>query len=103
MKKIATIGLFSCVAMLAGCATPYSGGIIYNDYDRPMSVRDNATDCAKRGESSMVNILGYFAVGDASVSEAKKGAGITKVGSVDTNFTSLLGIFAKTTTIVCGE
>lgn len=103
MKKLATIALIASAATLTGCATPYSGGIIYNDYDFPRAVRDNATDCAKRGESSMVNILGYFAVGDASVNAAKNDAGITKVGSVDTNFNSLLGIFSKTTTIVCGE
>lgn len=103
MKKIATLTTLFVATLLAGCAGPYSGGLIYNDYDRPMSVRDNVTDCGKRGESSMVNILGYFAVGDASVAEAKNNGGITKVGSVDTNFVSLLGIFAKTTTIVCGE
>lgn len=103
MKKIAAAIAIVAATMLTGCVAPYSGGLIYNDYDRPMSVRDNATDCAKEGKSNMVNILGYFAVGDASVSTAKNNAGITKVSSVDTNFNSLLGIYAKTTTMVCGE
>lgn len=103
MKKVSFALAAASLLLLAGCQTPYSGGFIYNNYDAPVSVRDNATDCSKRGESSMVNILSYFAVGDASVGTAKKNANITEVSSVDVNFQSLLGIFAKTTTVVCGK
>ncbi|MFN3586068.1 MAG: TRL domain-containing protein [Moraxellaceae bacterium] len=103
MKKFALIGLASAAALLSGCMAPYSGGVLYNDYNQPLSVRDNATACNKRGEASMTNILGYVAIGDASASKAKQAGGITKVGTVDTKFTSILGIVGTTTTVVCGE
>ena len=103
MKKIVMAGMVAAATLLSGCMGPYSGGLIYNNYNQPLSVRDNATACSKRGESSMTNVLGYFAMGDASVSKAKQAAGITKVGSVDTHFTSILGIVGTTTTVVCGD
>jgi hypothetical protein len=103
MKKLVSACVLGGAVLLSGCQAPYSGGFIYNNYNAPVDVRDNTTACDKRGESSMVNILGYFAVGDAGVEAAKANGGVTKVGNVDVNFQSLLGIFGKTTTVVCGE
>lgn len=103
MKKIALATAIVGTMMLTGCAAPYSSGLAFSSYDRPLSVRDNATACSKEGKSSMVNILGLIATGDASVAKAKSNAGITKVGSVDTNYNSILGIISTTTTVVCGE
>jgi hypothetical protein len=90
-------------ALLSGCQTPYGGGMIFSDYSAPIDVRDNATACTKSGKSTMVNILGMVSTGDAGVAAAKEKGGITKVGSVDVNFTNILGIVGKTTTVVCGE
>ena len=103
MKKLVSACVIGAAVLMTGCQAPYSQGLIYSNYNAPADVRDNATDCSKRGEASMTNILGYFAVGDAGVESAKKNGGITKVGNVDYNFQSLLGIFGKTTTVVCGE
>lgn len=103
MRKVFFACLVASVALLSGCQTPYSGGAIYNNYSAPVDVRDNATNCDKRGEATMVNFLGWFGLGDAGVAAAKNNGGITKVGSVDVHFTSLIGLFGKTTTVVCGE
>jgi hypothetical protein len=77
--------------------------MIYSNFNAPVDVRDNATTCDKRGEAEMINIFGLFAVGDAGVEAAKSNGGISKVGNVDINYQNLLGIFGKTTTVVCGE
>lgn len=103
MKKILLASVICSSALLAGCQTPYGSAIIYNDFDAPVDVRDNASNCDKRGEATMVNILNIFSSGNAGVAAAKDNGGITKVSSVDVNFNSLLGIFGKTTTVVCGE
>lgn len=103
MKKVFLALAIASSALLTGCQTPYSGGLIFNSYNAPVDVRDNATACDKRGNATMVNILGLVSTGNAGVAAAKEDGGITKVGSVDVNFTSLLGIIGKTTTVVCGE
>ena len=103
MKKLVTACVMGGAILLSGCQAPYSGGMIYSNYNAPVDVRDNATACDKRGESQMVNLFGMFAVGDAGVEAAKANGGISKVGNVDINYQSLLGIFGKTTTVVCGE
>ena len=51
----------------------------------------------------MTNILGLIGTGDASIEKAKASAGITKVGSVDVQYTNFLSLFSSSTTTVCGE
>lgn len=88
---------------LTGCATaPYQPAAIYNNATVPGDAENGAV-CVKRGTSEQMNVLGLFATGDAGIEAAKKSAGIMKVASVDTQYTSILGLFVKTTTIVCGE
>jgi len=41
MKKIAMAGMVAAATLLSGCMGPYSGGLIYNNYNQPLSVRDN--------------------------------------------------------------
>lgn len=103
MKKVFLALAIASSAALTGCQVPYGGGMIFNNYSAPVDVRDNATACDKRGKATMVNVLGVVSTGDAGVQAAKENGGITKVGNVDMNFTSLLGIIGKTTTVVCGE
>ena len=104
MKKAILAATVAAAALLSGCAAaPYQHGFIYTNQSTPLDVRDNATACTKRGESSTTNILGLFAFGDAGLEAAKKAGGITKVGSVDMQQNSFFGIFSTSTTVVCGE
>lgn len=103
MKKGMAVAVLAGAALLAGCAGPYSGASVFNSYDAPSRVTDNAADCSKTGTSKMINVLNVVAVGDASVTAAKKSAGITKVANVDYNYLSFLGFFGVTTTKICGE
>ena len=68
----------------------------------PVTVTENPVG-SKKGEASTVSVLGWFAVGDASVQKAAKEAGITKISHVDEESTSVLGLFAKYTITVYGE
>lgn len=91
-------------ATLCGCAiAPYQPGFLYTGAKMPADVRDNAVACTRYGQSSSTNVLGLISVGDASTAAAKKAGGITRVGTVDTKFTSVLGLFSTSTTEVCGE
>ena len=102
MKKM--IVAAALAVSLSGCAIgPYQGGFLYSDISAPLDVRDNAVGCAKKGTSSMTNILGLIGSGDAGIEQAKANGGITKVGSVDVHYTNILTLFTKTTTTVCGE
>lgn len=103
MKKILLASVIASAAVLSGCQAPYGGSMVYNNYSAPVDVRDNATNCDKRGEATMVNVLNLFSTGNAGVAAAKANGGITKVGNVDVSFTSVFGFFGKTTTVVCGE
>ena len=102
IKKMTIIALTA--ASMTGCALgPYQPGLVYSNMSAPMDVRDNAVGCSKRGESSMTNILGLIGPGDASIEKAKASAGMTKVGSVDVQYTNFLSLFSSSTTTVCGE
>ncbi len=103
MKKWLMLAAVSATLPLAGCQTPYSPGLAYSDMAAPVDVRDNAVACNKEGTSVMKNYLGLLATGDASTAAAKQNAGITKVGTVDVQFTNILGLYGKTTTTVCGD
>jgi hypothetical protein len=54
------------------------------------------------GEASASGILG-FATGDASIKTAAANGSITKIQHVDHHTQSVLGVWAKTTTIVYGD
>lgn len=103
MKKLCMLAAVSGTLFLTGCQTPYSPGMVYSDMAAPVDVRDNAVACTKEGTATMQNYLGFLATGDASTAAAKQDAGITKVGTVDVQFTNILGLYGKTTTSVCGE
>lgn len=100
-KQLLATGL---ALSLGGCAyAPYQPGFIYSDISAPIDVRDNSTSCEKRGESTTTNILGLFGSGDAGIEAAKANGGITTVGNVDFHYTNILGLFNRTTTVVCGK
>ena len=107
MKKSLTmflVILFISFA-LTGCAVvsaPVSNGLIYTEVSGPVAAT-NADTYSKVGKSSCVAILGIVSTGDASIDAAMKNSGITKIHHVDHKSTSILGIFAKFTTIVYGE
>lgn|SRR5690554_58393 len=104
MKKLLLTAIASGAILLTGCsAAPYQPGMLFSSLDAPVAVGNNAVNCSKEGKASANNILGLIGIGNASIAKAKENGGITTIGSVDYNYTSILGLFSTTTTKVCGE
>jgi len=102
MKKI--IAFCSAVLLLSSCAMVKSPviGFVYTNTKAPVTVTENPVG-SKKGKASAVSILGWVALGNASVQKAAKEAGITKISHVDEKSTGVLGLFAKYTVTVYGE
>lgn len=59
---------------------------------------------SKQGKASSSIILGIIAFGDSSIPAAAKNGGVTKVSTVDLQYTSILfGLYQQFTTVVIGE
>ena len=101
MRNLA-LGL-SCAAVLGGCAVahgPVTAGVTLN-MKGPVAVGSAMTG-PKVGRAEAWGILVY-ATGDASISEAARNGGITRIHHVDQETTNILGVYAKYVTIVYGE
>jgi len=106
MKKLAqrlTLAAV-CGSLLAGCATvghaPVTSLIVLDERG-PVAVGP-AAGSAKIGRAEAWGILVY-ATGDASISAAMRNGKITRIHHVDHETFSILGVYAKYTTIVYGE
>lgn len=103
------IRLFTAVALFAlsttGCAmsanAPVSG-FLYLGANGATAATSNAVS-SKTGKSCASSILGVVGTGDASIMAAAKAGGITKVASVDSENSNILGIYATNCTVVSGE
>jgi len=93
---------------LTGCAAAAfaplgpAQAILYADSGSGRIVTENAIG-KKKGEACASSILGLVTTGDASIRAAADAGGITRVASVDNNYTNILGIYAKYCTIVSGD
>ena len=104
MKRIISLFCIASLLLVTGCAmvmTPAMGGI-YSKLKGPGMATSNAAG-PKTGKAECESILGWVAIGDASIEAAAKNGGITKVKTVDYEVFSILGIYAKLTTVVTGE
>jgi hypothetical protein len=95
---IAIIALFSSCAMVK---SPVSG-YLYTDTKAPFAVTGN-TGSTKVGTAQSKSILGWVALGDASIEAAAKSAGITKIHHVDEHVKNYVGFYAIYTVVVYGE
>jgi hypothetical protein len=93
----------SCAALTAGCAVangPVFAPVTFN-MKGPVAAGPAPTS-PKTGRAEAFGIV-LFATGDASISAAASNGGITNIHHVDHETLSILGIYAKYTTIVYGE
>jgi hypothetical protein len=107
MGKSITRGLavvLIAVFFLSGCAMTMTPaiGFLYSDVSGPHSATSNAT-YSKMGTSKAQSILGWVALGDASIEAAMKNGGITKVHHVDYHTKNILSIYSELTVFVYGE
>lgn len=103
MKKL--LAVLVMVMFLAACSVasaPVSNGFIFTSVKGPVAATETAT-FSKKGEASCSTVLGLISTGDASIKAAMRDGGITKIHHVDHSSTTVLGLYAKFTTVVYGE
>ena len=108
MKKFIVSVATACAVVLfmSGCAgiSPVAGGsmgAIYTQTSAGVAV-GSASGSEKVGTATSTAII-CFATGDSSISAAMAEGGITKIHHVDCKIMSVLGVYAKYTTVVYGE
>jgi len=108
MKKLSACVVLASVAvmLLTGCAgiTPIAGGtggMLFTQTDAAVAV-GSASGSEKVGTAESTAII-CFATGDSSIQKAMQNGGITKIHHVDCKVFSVLGLYAKYTTVVYGE
>jgi hypothetical protein len=96
---VATVGL----ALFSGCMPVASPaiGVLFTDVYGPLDAGERVG--TKEGTACAQSILGLIAIDDASIKEAARNGGITKIDSVDHHSTNILGIIGKFCTIVRGS
>jgi len=108
MKRLIASVLVASIAvmLLAGCAVV--GGIgggtyggLFTQTDAAVAV-GSANNSSKVGTSESTAII-CFATGDSSIKKAMDNGGITKIHHVDCKVFSVLGLYAKYTTVVYGD
>ncbi len=103
MKKLLILGL---LFSFASCTkSGVSAGLIITSWkDTVAGSVNNAIEPKREGKACTSNVLGLFAIGDSSVTSAKRDGGINRIAIVDTTYFSLLGfIYQKGCTVVRGE
>ena len=102
MRKALLLMIVLVGIITSGCAAVGMNGVLYTGVTEPVNATSNSRG-AKTGEASCTNVLGLVAVGDCSIDAAAKKGGINNIKTVDQKSTSVLGLFAKQTTIVTGD
>lgn len=107
LRRFVTAGLLAGALVLgSGCfGGPFAPpvGTLYTEIGAPTSLGSGQL-AARRGESSVVAILGIGSSGQASVEAAADEGGITRVKRVEYRYENvLLGLYQRYTTIVWGD
>ena len=89
--------------LFSGCAVSYHPlvRLIYTDNEGPLLVTANQ-EGSKVGTATSKMIFGVC-YGDSSIETAAQNGNITKITAVDTDITSVLGIYVEYITIVRGN
>lgn len=108
LYRLASLILLVCAVLLyTGCAaytTSPALGALYTETVAPVAVGEGLNlKQMKVGTATVKSILGFVAVGDASIREAAQSAGIRKIHYVDAKSTNILGLYATYTVYVYGE
>jgi len=111
MKKFIILILCISSLCLVGCvipvceSTPLAGGLIYSNmrFSGKLPGAENAQPGSKRGSSDMSEVLWCVTTGNASISQAARNAGISKIKTVEHEYMNVLLIYQKYTTYVTGE
>jgi hypothetical protein len=103
-RKLLAVGLVVAVVVCAGCVMPRHGAVLapIMDTKSAVAVGDTSVGYSKVGESMAEGII-LLGKGDASISEAMKDGGITRIHHVDSEELNILNIYCKQIIRVYGE
>ncbi|MCC2637201.1 MAG: hypothetical protein K0Q68_920 [Moraxellaceae bacterium] len=103
MKRLLAASTLAIV--LSGCAVANApvNGLLYSSVTGPVGVTGSADKPTKVGRSTARSFFGLYATGNASIEEAAKNGGITKIHHVDHETQVILGVVADYTTVVYGN
>jgi hypothetical protein len=103
-KSVKVLSALFAVCMMYGCAAGVAPvtGYVFSEVSGPV-VATTSTGSSKTGSATCESILGWVALGDCSIMTAKNNGNITNVSSVDYKTISILGLYAKVTTVVKGQ
>jgi hypothetical protein len=105
VRSLAVLAMSAVLVSGIGCvglANPAGAGGLYLDVKYPVAATSNS-GASKTGTAKVMNILGLYTVGDASIETAAKSVGITKIKSVDGHARSIFGLIGWYTVTVTGE
>lgn len=97
-------GLLGMAGSTLGCiAAPVVPpiGLVYTELDAPLAPRGEVG--SRRGTSTVTSILFLVSTGDGSVRAAAQNGGIREVKLVDYEYTNVLGVYQRYTTVVYGD
>ena len=115
MNKLTVALLGLGLVIITGCASPRvefapAPGFLYANYKAPLLINYEETPVEDQKGSASANyfhdviLTGLnFSWNDCSVKKASENSQITKVGTADYEFLSILGIYAKTSVHVYGD
>ena len=108
-RLVTTLSVLALIVCLGGCVltapAPVNGILLTMDTGGPHAWSgefDNGVAATKSGMAEAQGVLGV-SWGDASVNAAMANGGLTKIHHIDCKTFNVLGIYAKSTTIVWGE
>jgi len=105
MKNTLKICLALTLLSATSCALPRPSagpGFIYTNITEGVFA-NNAVEEKKQGELCNSNILGIASTGDSSIESVKRKAMIKNVSSIDRTYEGILGVYAKSCTIIKGN
>ena len=106
MKKFLLAGLMATILAFATQCSANAMGLFYTNATYPVTATGTTTpdlSNLKKGSASTTNVLFCVEVGDASIDEAAKKAGIKKISYVDMNEKTVFIFWRQLTINVYGE
>ena len=106
MKKFLLAGLLTTVLAFATQGSANAMGLFYTNATYPVTATGTTVpdlSTLKKGTASTTNVLFCVEVGDASIDEAAKKAGIKKISYVDMNEKTVFIFWRQLTVHVYGE
>ena len=106
IKKFIMASLILTVLAFVSKNNANAMGLFYTDATYPVTATGTSTPdllSLKKGSSTAINVLFCVEVGDASIDEAAKKAGIRKISYIDMNEKSVFIFWRQLTINVYGE